>query len=65
MAGVHTIRDLAATLSQTVTDDEYTYKSINSSEELKIMPKSANAYRKVVHKLDEVGASYHTYQLKQ
>ena len=44
---------------------DYTHKTIDSNGQLKMMAKDFESYRKIVRKLDEEGAFYHRYQLKQ
>lgn len=42
-----------------------THKTTDNNGQLKIMAKDSSAYRKIVHLLENEGAAYHTYQLKQ
>ena len=44
---------------------DHAHKTFDSNGKLKIIAKNSESYRKIIRKLDEEGASYHTYQLKQ
>ena len=60
--GVKSIRDFSAMLEE-AGNGVYAHKTIDSNGQLKIMAKDSESYRKIIRKLDEEGASYHTYQL--
>lgn len=62
--GVQNIGTLANEINKVVTANDYTHKTTNSGQ-LKIMANNSSTYRKIIHLLEDVGAAYHTYQLKQ
>lgn len=47
-----------------IPNDSYTYKCLNQNK-IQINPVSVEAYRKLVHKLEELKVNFHTYQIKQ
>ena len=61
---VKSIRDFSAMIDEVAGNGYYTHKTIDSNGQLKITAKDSESYRKIVCKLDEEGASYHTYRLK-
>ena len=48
-------------IQEVAGNSNYTHKTIDSKKQLNIMAKDSESYRKIVRKLDEEGASYHTY----
>lgn len=61
---VNNVHSMVQTFTSVVASDDFLYKCINQNS-VKILPKSAEVYRKLVHKLNEGNVSFHTYQLKQ
>lgn len=47
-----------------VATGDFTYKCVNQNS-VKVLPNSADIYRKLVRKLNEANISFHTFQLKQ
>lgn len=54
---VNSIEDFVTVLNQVVNTEDYRYKAIDSNGQLKIMANNADAYRKIVHSLDNANAS--------
>jgi hypothetical protein len=61
---VGNVQAMIRTFESIVSTDEFSYKCVNNNS-VKILPKSADTYRRLVRKLNEGNVSFHTYQLKQ
>lgn len=58
------IKCMVTMIESVIPSSSYTYKCL-SQNKIKINTESSEAYRKLVHKLKEIDAKFHTYQLKQ
>lgn len=61
---VGNVQAMIRAFESVVSTDEFCYRCVNRNS-VKILPKSADVYRKLVRKLNEGNVSFHTYQLKQ
>lgn len=61
---VGNVQTMIRTFESVVSKDDFSYKCVNNNS-VKILPKSADIYRRLVHKLEEANVSFHYYQLKQ
>lgn len=61
---VSNVKSMERSFEDIMTKEDYLYKCINPNT-LKLLIKSSDVYRKVVHKLNEMKINFHTYQLKQ
>lgn len=60
---VTSIKAMEEAFESVIRTDEYSYKCINQNS-VKLFTKSSDAYRKIVHLLNETHVKFHTYQLK-
>lgn len=61
---VQNVKSMIQTIESVISNGEYSYKCINQ-ETVKLLPTSAESYRKIVQKLNDIQVCFHTYQLKQ
>lgn len=62
---VQIMQKLSDELQNFIDENDYTYETTNRDGQIKIMPKTAIAYRKIIQVLKKEQAEYHTYQLKE
>lgn len=61
---VENINKMVKSISKIITANEFNYKSL-MNDQIKIMVKSVDSYRKLVKHLESAKIFFHTYQLKQ
>lgn len=61
---VKNVQSMTRSLEQMVDKSEYVYRVLQQ-DKIRLLPSTADAYRKIVRGLNDLNVSYYTYQLKQ
>lgn len=58
------IAKMVSNINKVISNNDYNFKSLRDGQ-VRLMIKSVESFRKVIHHLDDVKINYHTFQLKQ